>query len=236
MIRQEGLEPTAEDSWHGRPLTTQQTVLAELRRRILTRRWRPGSQIKPDVVASELSVSRVPVREALKILEGEGQIRYVPHSGYFVTELRFRDLVEIYRVREILEEEAARRAIHRLGQEELERLSAAAEEMESLPFDEIVRMTDANRRFHFTLLEAAEMPHLQHHIRLLWDATDPYRSLYYMSKKYRRLVHAEHRRIIEAAEAQDIDALLGAINIHRTHAIDALKGILGEDDPKEGHS
>ena len=53
----------------------------------------------------------MPVREALKILEGEGQVRYRAHHGYVLADLQREDLVEIYRIRELLEDEAARAAL-----------------------------------------------------------------------------------------------------------------------------
>ena len=59
-----------------RPPTAQEAVLAELRRFIATGRLRPGQQIIQDALAVQLGVSRVPLREALKILEGEGQVTY----------------------------------------------------------------------------------------------------------------------------------------------------------------
>jgi DNA-binding GntR family transcriptional regulator len=82
-----------------RPPTTQEAVLAELRRMIARGEIRPGAQIVQDALADELGVSRVPLREALKMLEGEGLVTYRPHHGYFVTELSLADLLEVYRIR-----------------------------------------------------------------------------------------------------------------------------------------
>ena len=81
-------------------------MLTEVRSLIATGRMRPGEQIVQEALALELGVSRVPLREALKILEGEGQVTYVAHRGYFVALLSLADLLEVYRMREILEAEA----------------------------------------------------------------------------------------------------------------------------------
>ena len=54
---------------------------------IVTGELRPGEQVLQDALAERFGVSRVPLREALKILEGEGQVIYRPHRGYFVAEL-----------------------------------------------------------------------------------------------------------------------------------------------------
>jgi len=218
-----------------RPRTTQEHVLAELRRRILTGEVRPGEPIRPDAVAAELRVSRVPVREALRILEGEGAVEYRAHHGYTLASLRLADLEEIYRIRRLLESEAAREAVARLSAEDLTTMRAASGEMEALgPSDaDRAAMSVANRRFHMTLLEACGMPHLLRHIRLLWDASDHYRSVYYLDDDHRREVHDDHRAIAEAAVAADPDALVSALDDHRRHAIDGLRTALEEDDTHE---
>jgi DNA-binding GntR family transcriptional regulator len=215
-----------------RPRTTQEHVLAELRRRILTGELAPGEPIRPDAVAAELHVSRVPVREALKILEGEGAVEYRAHHGYTLASLRLADLEEIYRMRRLLESEAAHEAVARLTSGDLAAMRAACEEMESLGAADADRaaMSVANRRFHMTLLEACGMPHLLRHIRLLWDASDHYRSAYYLDDRNRREVHDDHRAIVAAAEAADAITLVAALDAHRNHAIDALRAALEEDE------
>ncbi len=211
-----------------RPKTTQEQVLEELRRRILTGAIRPGDPIRPDQLAGELGVSRVPVREALKILEGEGQVRYRAHHGYVLTELDLDDLREIYRARQLLEDEAARAALPRLTDTHLAEMRGLCDEMERLGTDDAAAMAVVNRRFHFVLLEASRMPHLLHHIRLLWNTSDHYRSEYYLDDAHRRAVHEEHRRIVEAAAARDADALIAALDEHRDHAIEGLRTTLEE--------
>ncbi len=201
-----------------RPKTAQEAVLAELRQRLLDGRLRPSSAIRPDAIGSELGVSAVPVREALRILEGEGQVSYRPHRGYLVTELDVVDLKEIYRIRELLEAEAVRHAVAELQPEDLERMRDAIGEMERVEED-IVGLTAANRRFHFTLLEAAQMPHLNRVIRGLWDSSDPYRSLYFMRSENRQRVYEEHRRILDAVEAGDVDRIIEELTVHRRHAV-----------------
>src|SRR5690606_32639587 len=88
----QGRRAAVTTSGFQKPPTAQQAVLAELRRFIASGSLRPGQQIRQDTLSAELGVSRVPLREALKILEGEGQVTYEAHRGYFVTELSLRDL------------------------------------------------------------------------------------------------------------------------------------------------
>lgn len=220
----------ATDSGFTRPKTAQEAVLVELRRLIVEGELGPGSAIRQDALASSLGVSRVPVREALKILEGEGQITYRPHRGYFVTELTASDVREIYRIRELLESEALRVGVPKLTDTHLKTMRSCLEDMESQP-GATGAMSDSNSRFHLTLLNACEMAHLLKHIRLLRDATDAYRSLYYMSERARENVRHEHRAIYEAASARDVDGVISYANAHRAHTVEALEALLDGDPP-----
>src|ERR1700754_2110691 len=113
-----------------RPPTAQQFVLGELRRSITAGRLRPGTAIRQDALAEELGVSRVPLREALKTLQGEGLVSYQAHRGYFVEMLSLDDLREAYRIREILEEEAVRRAVPQLTAADVRMLAEIQQEVE----------------------------------------------------------------------------------------------------------
>ncbi len=205
-----------------RPKTAQEAVLLELRERLLDGRIRPGQAIQPNVIGDELGVSAVPVREALRILEGEGQVSYRPHRGYLVTELDIEDLKEIHQVRELLEAEAVRHALPQLREDDIQRMRDAVREMASIQED-VVRLKAANRLFHFTLFEAAQMPHLNRMISWLWDSCEPYCSLYFMLPENQKRVDEEHHRIIDAVIAGDVQRTIKELNMHRGHALAALE-------------
>lgn len=210
-----------------RPPTAQEAVLDEVRRFIATGQLAPGQKIVQDALAVKLGVSRVPLREALKILEGEGQVSYVAHRGYFVTELSLSDLLEVYRIREMLETEAVVIGIPKMTAEDLDRLEEAERDVQDASnIADVIAMTAANRRLHFAILEACALPRLVWLIRLLWDATEVYRSVYYNEAGNRRLVEAEHRALVVAARAGDVPAALMVLTQHREHAITALRPVL----------
>lgn len=214
-----------------RPPTTQAFVLDELRKAIVSRRLSPGQPIRQDTVAQELGVSRVPLREALKTLEAEGQVIYQPHRGYAVAELSMADLWEVYRMRELLEAEAARIAVGNFTDADLARITDANHEVERAAANQdLVGMIAANRRFHFCLLEPAGLPRLLRTVRTLWDATDAYRAVYYNSDTNRTRVQHEHGAIVRAAAERDAGALVARLNDHRRHAVDALRSTV---DPEQ---
>jgi len=210
-----------------RPPTAQEAVLTELRRWIATGRLQPAEQIVQDTLALELGVSRVPLREALKILEGEGQVSYVAHRGYFVTELSLSDLLEVYRIRELLEAEAVRRGVPLLTTEDVARLEEAADDVRRAAAAlDIPAMSTTNRRFHFALISACAMPRLIRILHVLWDSTEVYRSVYFTDDTNKDRVLDEHDELVGAVRAGDVDAALEVLSRHRQNAIAALRPLL----------
>lgn len=210
-----------------RPPTAQEAVLGELRRFITTGRLRPGQKIIQDALSAQLGVSRVPLREALKILEGEGQVTYAAHRGYFVTELSLSDLIEVYRIREVLEAEAVSIAVPQMTAEDIHRLEEAERDVQAAAdVADVVAMTSANRRLHFAILDACALPRLVWLIRLLWDATEVYRSVYYNEAHNREMVDSEHQALVAAVKAGDAATALTVLTEHREHAIEALRPVL----------
>jgi DNA-binding GntR family transcriptional regulator len=210
-----------------RPATTAQQVLESLRLGLVSGMLRPGQRVTQEDVAGRLGVSVAPVREALRVLEQEGQLVYRPRRGYFVTELRIEDLEEIYELRRVLEERLARRALPELHDGVLTQVRAAAEECEAAgEAADVSRELAANRRFHFGLLECADQPHTMRMVRLLWDSTEAYRAIYYNSPAERRRAGKAHKRILAAVAARDADRLVAELDAHRDRALEVLRDIL----------
>ena len=203
--------------------TIQHATLVWLRQQIASGRYEPLEQLRQENLARDFGVSVPPVREALKTLEAEGQVVYYPRRGYFVAKLSADELVETYTIRDLLETEATMRSVGSLSKDDLARMRAAIKEMEQAHrSDDLAAMTAANRRFHFTVFDAAEMPRMTEMIRVLWESTDRYRSVYYASAAHRRRVNTEHRAIMSAVAAGDADQAATLLREHRHHALDAL--------------
>ena len=210
-----------------RPATAQEAVAAALRQAIVERELRPGDRIRQEELAQRLGVSVIPVREALKVLEGEGQVTYAPRQGYTVARLDLAALAEVYRLRELLEAEAVRAAMPHLADADVEEIAAEfAEVSGALSAGRLSDAMAANRRAHFRLFEVARMPVLLRHVRMLWDATQAYRALYYNEGARRAAVDREHRQILAALRRRDAERVLALLDAHRRHALAALADVL----------
>jgi DNA-binding GntR family transcriptional regulator len=106
----------------------QQTAHAFIRQRILDGDYPGGSWLKPQEIADELNVSRMPVREALRGLEVEGLVTIRPNRGAVVTELAITDVDDLFEIRANLEVLTARSAVQALNAQaidEIDRLRVA---------------------------------------------------------------------------------------------------------------
>lgn len=210
-----------------RPGTAQDDALRQLRGDLLRGRLRPGDQIVQETLADRYGVSRVPIREALRVLEAEGHVVYHPNRGHFVAELSVDDLLEVYRLRELLEAEAIRVGVPRLGRADLTALTELADDVESAASnDDVITMTAANRAFHFAIFDAAAMPRLTRTLGQLWDATDTYRAIYFGDELNRRRVLREHARIVAAARRHDAERVIALHDDHRGNSVATVRTVL----------
>jgi DNA-binding GntR family transcriptional regulator len=209
------------------PGTTAQHAVAVLRRAIIAGDLRPGQRIRQEEMADDLGTSIAPVREALRVLEQEGQVTYRPRRGYFVTELRVEDLEEIYALREVIEERAARHALPTLDDDAFERIRLAAQDcVDAAASGDVAAELEANRRFHFALFDSPDQAHTMRVVQLLWDSTEAYRAIYYNSPEERMTSIKAHDAIVAAVERRDADELVRELNDHRDRALAVLRHIL----------
>jgi len=210
-----------------RPPTAQEAVLVELRARILRGGIAPGTAVRQEDLAASLGVSRVPVREALRMLESEGHVTYIAHRGYRVTELDLDDLEEIYRLRTLIENDLARRALAQHSPDHVDSVRAAHHRLAATeaaaPTDPIT-VAAANRAFHWAVLRPT--PRAERILTTLWDASEVYRARWFAHGDNVARGAQEHARALAAVEAGDADELVDVLTEHRTGALRALRAQL----------
>jgi DNA-binding GntR family transcriptional regulator len=197
------------------PGAPQSAILDDLRACILDGEVPPGSPIPVDAVADAFGVSRIPVREALMTLIGEGLVDHRPHLGYRVAKLTAEEFGEIYLVREALETAALRLAVGMAGAADDGRAGAAHAALEAA-----VRAGDGrayhreSRRFHLALIRPCRMRRLLHMLGTAWNMTEPLQPMTHLGPDERALLHRDHAAMLAAFTARDADALAAACAIH----------------------
>ncbi|WP_406689946.1 GntR family transcriptional regulator [Saccharopolyspora sp. ID03-671] len=126
----------------------------ELQARISDGRLRPGDRIFEQELAIEFGVSRVPVREAIRMLQSAGMVEVRPRRrGVFVRSLDRQQLEELFDVREALEALAAKLAAERSESADVEHLGElVARAREALESQDTDAMSEANTEFHDKLV------------------------------------------------------------------------------------
>jgi DNA-binding GntR family transcriptional regulator len=178
-------------------------VASYLRDAILAGDLRPGDRIGQEDVAAKLGVSRVPVREGLRMLEAEGLTEHEPHKGARVPRLTQHEVEVIYRMRERLEPLTLLESLPQLdadAHERLEEVQVRIEENEDLE-----KFLDLDREFHMLTYSGCTIDPLNASVTRLWNSTQHYRRSYVALGGRNRMwvVNAEHRLILDAVVRRD---------------------------------
>ena len=185
-----------------------------LRDAILAGDYLPGERIRQDELAERHGASRLPVREALRMLEAEGLVRLVANTGAWVSEIGAEECQEMYQMRERLEPLLLRMNVPLLDDGDVERLQKLADSMELT--DDVEHFLRLDREFHLSCLDALETSLLGESVRSLWNRTQHYRRaatrLFYSDGD--RSVHHDHQLIVGAIRRRDPDEAESVLASH----------------------
>jgi DNA-binding GntR family transcriptional regulator len=208
--------------------STADAVYRVLRHGIVHGDLAPGERLRSDALASELRVSRTPVREALRKLEAEG---LAAHAGsrLIVRAFSEQDLTELFYVREALEGMAARLAAENATPSEIEAISELLDDMETVrrrgDVDAFRRLTG---EFHQLIGRASHNDRLAQSLQTLLDHARQLQTstLYAEGRPAEAL--KEHRGLVAAIAARDGDRAEKLAREHRRKTLELRKAMLRE--------
>jgi len=179
-------------------------VAAELRSAIFSGALAPGERLKQEALASNLNVSRIPVREALRILEAEGLIESTPGRGSRVVTITPDDAADVLTVRGTLEGLAARLATARVSGEDIEGLRALIVEGTRASDDsDHTAASEYHTRFHLELARAAGNSYLYAELEALPAKAEWIVSALLQTRGV--ISWAEHSAIVDAVASGQAD-------------------------------
>jgi DNA-binding GntR family transcriptional regulator len=175
-----------------------------LRHAILAGEIRPGEWIRQEEVAERLGSSRLPVREALRILEAEGLTEHERHRGARVPSLSMHEVDVVYRMREQLEQLAIAESIPHLTDADLRRMEEIQARIEQ--DTDVATFLELDREFHLRSYTGCRIEQLTGTVTRLWNATAHYRrSFMTLTGPGRQwVVNAEHRLLLDAITRRDV--------------------------------
>ena len=189
----------------------------------------PGTRLIEQDVSQQLGISRGPLREALRLLETEGLVNSYPGRGSFVAELSERDIVEIYSLRTILEEEAIRLATRNSSREDIMELEKILEEMfQAAKEDNHALVLDLDLHFHQKIWGMADHSRLEAFLKEIAIQAKMYISV--QTSMYDDLPTgiSDHKTILTHLKAGNEDAAVETIRLHLKVAEDSLRPLFDE--------
>lgn len=191
---------------------TPEQIADAIREEILRGDLEPGTSARQDELARRFSVSRVPVREALRSLVAEGLVTWESQRGFRIARLEPAEAREILEIRAILEVQALQWAFPNIGTESV--LLAQRTLKRSQSTKSIDEWSELNGAFHAAILTPCKRPHLLALIQQLNNRIDRYIRLLIARADYRRRAEQEHRAILAAIEVGNLTAATSLLKQH----------------------
>lgn len=212
------LQEIAEERNTNQPLTEQ--AYRNLLRDILTEKLAPGSKLTESKLSEAYRLSRTPVREALRRLENNGLVQFIPNRGFFVRGISAQEIEDMMKLRADGEIMAVRWGIERITEEEMEEFGEIFSHMEFYTRKEdLLKMIDINKAFHRMIYRSA-------HSNLLYNTMLTYQTYSdfccpsnYFATGFLKHVLEEHRKIYTAYLEKNVEAGARAMRSHMNRTI-----------------
>ncbi len=206
-------------------------IAARLRDEIVSGAIEGGARLGQDALAERFGVSRMPVREALRLLEAQGLVDAPPNRSAIVARLSRDDLLDIFDMRASAEPLALGLALPHLTNAQIDRAAGIQRDIEAAPLD---RFGDLNAEFHRTLHAPCGRPRLLAHIDSLNALADRYLRLAIGTMDHQGPSDAEHRELLDACRARDEASARAVLMAHIVRARDTLAAAFENRTPQSG--
>lgn len=173
-----------------------------------------GDKLNTEELASQLGVSRMPIREALSNLEKKGLAESIPYAGTRLVTLTKEDVRQIYIARTALEPIAAKAACEYITDEDLENLRKIHAEYIQIVSQDTLDAIDVyqqNRLFHFSIYKVSRLERICAMIESLWDNLSFFKLIYGQKlldcRESKDRMIAEHQSYLDALEKRDSEQI-----------------------------
>jgi DNA-binding GntR family transcriptional regulator len=215
----------------GKPLALTDWVYEKIKDCILNLVFQPGCQLQVEQLATQMGISRTPVREALLRLERDGFIQVIPRVGFFVTKVTSKDLEYLYEVRELLESRAVCDAVEIITDKDLAVLDQIlTTQAKAVGQENLQAFLNAEIAFHAFLTDLSPNPRLRSILESFRDLTYRWRKLSVQSIQDVRESFEEHSRIKEAIRLRNGELAAQLMCEHIRKARDRISKIVEQSE------
>ncbi len=219
----------------GVPTVASHRVASHLRAEIIGGKLAPGERIMQEELAARFGSSRLPVREALRILESEGLVTLRPNSGAWVAQIDRQECIDIYKIRECVEPLAIAESMPNLRNVDIQRLEGIQAEIDH--GTDVERFLTLDRELHLLTYSGCRIETLNAMVERFWNTTQHYRRAYTtaIGRDRQWVINAEHRLLIEAIKQVDIDGARTVVWSHiRRTRIELTRHLFDHPDSTTG--
>ncbi|MEG0181409.1 MAG: GntR family transcriptional regulator [Romboutsia sp.] len=212
------------DLSQNRPI--REVVYESLRSSLIEGKVPAGERFIEKEYSQRLNISRTPVREALKQLELEDLIEYVPKVGVVVKRITKEDVIEIYNIRKSLEVLVIESVLKNISDDEVKEISNLLDFTEKANnAGDVEKVIELFSQFNFMIYQASKMRRLPIMISNLNNYLQRFRNISILDNNRREKALLEHRYILEAIINKDLDI---ASRIIQNHLNDSLEVVIKE--------
>ncbi|GAA0820475.1 GntR family transcriptional regulator [Colwellia asteriadis] len=208
--------------------TRTQLVVEALREKILSGEIKAGEPLRQAALAQELNVSRIPIREALLQLEGEGLVTFEAHKGATATQLNSNHVAELFDLRVMLECDLLAASLPLLTHEKLEEATEILAALDNALGKENATNTwsELNAKYHNCLYSAANKPQTQELVNTLNKNADRYIRMHLLWAGGISKAGPEHAQILTACKVGDVEQAVAILKHHILSSKEAIKSFL----------
>lgn len=201
-------------------------IASSLRTALRERIFRPGQALNQDELARRFGVSRIPLREALRTLVGEGLVVMKPGLGAVVAELSAGEVSELYGLRLQLEPPLAPYIVDHVRKRDLDELAETVESMDALEPVRSEEWSSLNYAFHRRLYELSERRHTVRLVIQMLNLVEPYARVYAHVLGQRPRMLQQRHAALDALRAGDPERLrmliIESIEVARTELLTSM--------------
>lgn len=191
------------------------TIAQNIKEDIINGVYEPLERIKESDLAKKYDVSKTPIREALRYLEGIGFLEIIPHTMVRVTEMNKKEVHDLYRIQCVLEGLGIEEALPNLDQKDYEEMDLCATLMEKyVQKEDYSNYSKSNHHFHFIIWKASNNQRL---FEILVNTHERIERFHVVPRKFPerfKTLVKDHRKIIKALMNKDSEKARSLIMDH----------------------
>jgi len=180
-----------------------QFIAQKLEEMILGGTLAPGQHLVQTDIATQFGVSRLPVRDAIKILERRELAVTQPRRGVIVRPLNLQEVADLYELRRLLEGHAFARSVKNFTAADIADVDAIVKRQEALTMGEFIQILDLDERFHIKLCCRCENEEIKSYLGKIWSRIRVLRALERDWEDWNKNSVKSHRGILAAIRAED---------------------------------